>query len=1202
MKWTREQQKVIELRNRNILVSAAAGSGKTAVLVERIISMITEGKKPIDIDRLLVVTFTKAAAGEMRDRVSKAIEEKLLQEPDNIHLQRQQTLVHSAMITTIDSFCMNIVRNYFHLIELDPTFRMADEIELSLLKSDVMDALLEKKYEEADERFLELIESYSTGKSDDAIASLVFQLYEFSVSYPDPQLWLEEQKSNFFVDSIEKMEQSKWMQSLLHYLKFILKSIPTKLNEAIQLCEEDYGPKAYLDAIRSDLSVIEYLQKQRTYSEYVKAFTNVTWEKLKSIRKSDEVDEDLKNRVKEIRDWVKKSIEGIKKKFFFQDAVCMLSDMEAVKPIVETLVELTLEFLGAYKIEKEDKKLVDFSDIEHFALQILSKKTKYGMLVPSDVAMELSEHYEEIMIDEYQDSNLVQEMILNSISKERIGKPNVFMVGDVKQSIYKFRLARPELFMEKYKSYPLWSEEESQHQRIDLHKNFRSRSIVLDSVNFIFQQIMIPSLGGILYDDSVALYAGTKFEPCDKTVSSSTECIFVWDYEKEEKAVDVKELEARAICDRIMELTDPEAGMYVWDKELKQYRCTRYGDIVILLRSMSGWSEVFVEILMANGIPTYSDTQTGYFSSIEVQTVLNLLKIIDNPRQDIPLAAVLYSVMFQFTENELATIRCIRRPAQLYDALMAYSEIECEQSEEKLLQEKVQHFLERLYHYRQLITYKDIHQMIEIVLDDTKFYEYVSVMPGGERRTANLDMLVQKAIEFEATSYRGLFHFNRYIEKLHKYDIDFGEAGMGDGGNAVRIMSIHKSKGLEFPIVFVSGMGKAFNQQDARSKLVLHPELGIGSDLVDCKLRTKTATLMKRVLQKQQILDNLGEELRVLYVAMTRAKEKLILTGYVKKKEDTIAKWKNQADRENIMLDFNYLSSANKYWDWVGPAVYYPNHCKIDLKFWSLEDCVVKELGTQIIMEKQKNDLLEWDRNQIYDPNWKEVLHEMIQYEYPYGVEENIPSKMTVSELKKRSYLEEEAGETLFEPDMPIPKFMQQEVATTNTMRGTIYHKVMQELDLEKIEKSSDIKRELKRMIEKGLISEEDAGLIHVSKIWTCLKSPVMKRMRLCSQRSQVFRECQFMMGIPANQIQKNVKSQEVVIVQGVIDVYFVEEDEIVLLDYKTDHIEKNEEQILIDRYKAQLEYYQEAIEKMTQKKVKEKYIYSFSLGREFAL
>lgn len=404
MKWTEEQQKVIELRDRNILVSAAAGSGKTAVLVERIIAMITEGKAPIDIDRLLVVTFTKAAAGEMRDRVSKAIEEKLLQEPDNVHLQRQQTLIHSAMITTIDSFCMNIVRNYFHLIQLDPTFRMADEIELSLLKSDVMDDLLERKYEEADERFLDLIESYSTGKSDAAIASLVIQLYEFSVSYPNPELWLEQRKKDFLIEVVEQMEESNWMQALLVYMKSILENMPARLQEALQLCKEDYGPSAYSEAIQCDLSIIEYLCKQQTYSEYAKAFSNVSWEKLKSIRKSDEVDEELKRRVKEIRDSIKKSIEDLKKRFFFQDIKCMLKDIRAVQPIMDTLVELTLEFTRDFKKQKEEKKSVDFSDIEHFALRILSKEWKDGAILPSDVAVELSEYYEEIMIDEYQDS------------------------------------------------------------------------------------------------------------------------------------------------------------------------------------------------------------------------------------------------------------------------------------------------------------------------------------------------------------------------------------------------------------------------------------------------------------------------------------------------------------------------------------------------------------------------------------------------------------------------------------------------------------------------------------------------------------------------------------------------------------------------------------------------------------------------------
>lgn len=1337
MEWTKEQQKVIELRKRNILVSAAAGSGKTAVLVERIIAMITEGTHPIDIDRLLVVTFTNAAAGEMKERISKAIEEKLREKPDNKHLQKQMTLVHNAQITTIDSFCMYIVRNYFHRIDLDPGFRMADEGELQLLQSDVIGELLEKKYEEADADFLEFIECYSTGKSDDGIEDLILQLYKFSVSYPWPKEWLEKRRTEFSIETLEEMEQSDWMKSLLTYLKEMLKIIPEKLASAIWLCQKENGPKAYLDALYSDKEWIEHLIKQETYQQYSDVFSKISWEKLKSIRKSDEINEELKIKVKEIRDDIKKVVEDIKKKYFFQEPEQMLNDIKAVRGVMNTLVNLALDFTDAYQIAKEEKELVDFSDIEHFALQILTEKKEKDKIVPSDVAKELSEYYEEIMIDEYQDSNLVQEMILNQISKERLGVRNVFMVGDVKQSIYRFRLARPELFMEKYLTYPLWDKEESNTQRIDLHKNFRSRQVVLDTVNFIFQQIMITQLGGISYDDSVALHVGMEFEPCKERYADSSECIFVYESEKKiehisqenktekqkkkkiKKEMDPKELEARAIAARIKELVSEETGICIWDKNKGEYRRAGYGDIVILLRSVSGWSEVFTEVFMAEGISTYTDTQTGYFSAMEVRTILNLLQIIDNPRQDIPLASVLHSPMFAFTGEELAMIRSKKRPADLYDALLTYIEkykgeikkqdkiiekdrnilenkntlenteqleykntlentkitenkridnitqtnISSQQNRE-LLKEKIERFLEKLETYRQGIAYKDIHQMIEWLIEDTGFYQYVSVLPGGEKRKANLDMLVQKAIEFENTSYRGLFHFNRYMEKLQKYEIDFGEAGLIQSGNAVRIMSIHKSKGLEFPIVFVAAMGKVFNQQDARSKLVLHPDLGMGPDFIDSKLRIKAPTLIKRVVQKNQILETLGEELRVLYVALTRAKEKLILTGYVKKKEETLEKWKRIAQRENRTMEFSQLSLANQYWDWVGPAIYYPNHLPIEIKEWSLEESIANEIKNQVSKEIRKENLLNWDTEQIYDNDWQEKIYDWLEYKYPYNADKNIPNKLTVTELKKMAYQEEEAdvlfeieqkeevellsdkkkqeevelllereqqeklglllgGEqqeiaaslekdnnseailekwnknSLNQEDKPIPNFMREEVVISGARRGVLYHKIMQMIVEKEIESFEQVDEELKRMIEKGTILQEEIKLINKQKIWQCLQNNIIKRMMQYKKIDQLYCEKQFMIGIPAKEIYPNSTSQELILVQGMIDAYFEEEDGLVLVDYKTDYVGERGEMELIEKYKVQLDYYQHALEKMTHKKVKERYLYSFYLGRE---
>lgn len=1247
MEWTAEQKKVIELRNRNILVSAAAGSGKTAVLVARIISLISEGENPIDIDRLLIVTFTNAAAAEMRERIGKAIDEKVRDNPESAHLQKQMTLIHSAQITTIHSFCLNVIRNHFNTIDLDPSFRIAEEAELVLLKSDVLSDLLEEHYEKGEKEFLNFIESFSSGKTDEPIEELVLKLHQFSMSYPWPKEWLEEIKQTFLISSIDEMKNMPWMRALISYLQVMLLDLGKKCEDEIALCEEIDGPKAYLPAIRDDYDQIQRLSEVTDYEEYEKSFRDFSFSRLSS-KKEVGVSDDIKNRVKAMRDEVKKTINDMKKNFFFQSSEEMLLDIMAMKNAMMVLIDLTTEFMDEYAKKKEDKNIVDFNDLEHFALRILTNKVD-SKEIPSDAANELSEYYEEIMIDEYQDSNYVQETILKSISKERFGRGNLFMVGDVKQSIYKFRLARPELFMEKFNTYNTSDKEDHESlenisQRIDLHKNFRSRSVVLDSINFVFEQIMTEKLGNILYNHEAALYPGADFGPFIKGESEDTEIILVplddesvegeedssliKDYDsKEEKGLEEeytgKELEARVIAKRIKELTDSTKGLMIYDKEKKTNRIATCSDIVILLRTMSGYSEVFIDTLGAEGIASHADTQTGYFQTLEIRTVLNLLRIIDNPRQDIPFTAILRSPMVGLTSDSLALIRITKRKIPMYEAVKNY--LALEKGDE--LSYQLDTFMKKLSKYRTWVSYLPIHELLLKVLADTGYYDFISAMPSGAKRKANVDMLLERAIRFEATSYTGLFQFVRYMEKLNKYNIDYGEAKIvGKEDNTVKIMSIHKSKGLEFPVVIVAGMGKNFNNQDSRGSVLIHPDLGLGPDFLDHTLRIKGPTLVKKTIQKLIVLENLAEELRILYVAMTRAKEKLILVGGVKKLEDKLSKWSNVITREEKQLLYYQISSANTYFDWIIPATMrhrgfsylledcnirentnhqlYHSDAKMVITKHKLTTFLDNESAIQTFKNMNKEELLNWDNSIVYSEKIKNDIEESISYVYPYEIEANIKAKLTVSELKRLGQSElEEYGEQLIkaprgEKEEEIPSFIEKQISGVDI--GTLYHTVLEYIDFEAINNALDINNALLAMVDKNKIKIQEYHSLDVNKLYQFTKSNIAERMKRAKREGKLFKERQFVMGIKANEINPLLKSEELVLVQGVIDVYFMEDGEYVLLDYKTDAINsKNGASILKKRYSVQLNYYEKALMQITGIKVKEKIIYSFGLNEE---
>ena len=1250
VQWTKEQQEVIRLRDRNILVSAAAGSGKTAVLVERILSKITDNTHPADIDRLLIMTFTRAAAGEMKERISAVIEKALGEDPDNEHLQRQTTLLHAAQITTIDGFCAYIIRNYFHLIGLDPGYRTADEGELKLLRGDVVKALLEEHYAQKDEKFQKFVECFATGKSDENLGDLIQKLYEMAMSNPFPEEWLQKCLGDYRIESLEELRETEWMKMLWDAVGDELQEAELLIREARNVCAEADGPYLYEEALNSDLILVRDLQElaeKRDYNGTVKVLVKPAFARL-STKKALDVEEQKKQRVKELRDEEKGILKELGQRYFQSSEEEILEMIRYVREPIEMLIELTIQFMEQFGMAKREKNILDFTDMEHFALQILM--TKEGEEIHmSQAARELSAKYDEVLVDEYQDSNFVQELLTTAVSGWINQKKNIFMVGDVKQSIYRFRLARPELFMEKYKSY---STEEAKEQRIDLHKNFRSRAQVLESVNFIFRQIMGEDLGGVTYDKDAALYPGASFPEGESEEFVKTEVLLI---EKDgEELADVQEsadagaqgsqmelenqnaqeLEALAIAQRIQEIVGKEQ---IVDKETREYRPVEYGDIVILLRTAYGWAETFREVLASQGIPVYCTSRTGYFSALEIVTVLNYLKVCDNPLQDIPLMGVLRSPIVGCTSQELAELRIHYPKGLLYESLTAYVGESSKTdflTEKDFLKLKLSNFLQLLEKVRNMAAYTPVHELILYVLKETGYGNYARALPGGEQRFANLTMLVEKAMDYEKTSYRGLFNFVRYIEQLQAYEVDYGEVNLtGAGNTAVEIMTIHKSKGLEFPVVFVAGMGKQFNFQDMNAGLLLHPELGIGADAVIPEKRVIASSLNKQIIRRQLLKESLGEELRVLYVAMTRAKEKLILTGTVGKLEKQMVSLSRFLDEEEELLPLGTRMKAKNYWAFVLPALVRHRAMSEILGEYGIlmkkqkgiyddvSDFVIKKVTVRQMTEKavilqagnqmQEEYLKNWDADQVYDKEVREEIEKRFSFVYPYKYLEDIPVKVSVSDLKKRSWhdeseLEENISvsteEQVEEQEAPVPAFMaEKQEEYKGAARGTAYHRLMECLDYAEVESEEQLEVQLKRLLESQKMTEQEAECIRIRDIKKFVDSELGQRMKKAVVKKQLYREQPFVIRRSASLLDDSWKD-ETILVQGIIDAYFTEDGEIVLVDYKTDRVRKGQEQKLVDLYHVQLEDYAQALERMTGMKVKEKIIYSFTLQKAILL
>ncbi|MDX5659829.1 helicase-exonuclease AddAB subunit AddA, partial [Clostridioides difficile] len=1113
-KWTKEQLEVIESRECNLLVAAAAGSGKTAVLVERIIQMITSRENPIDIDKLLVVTFTNAAASEMRERIGDAIGKALDENPENKHLQNQLVLLNKSSITTIHSFCLDVIKSNFHRISLDPNFRIGDQTECAILKQEAIEEVFEDLYEERDEGFLNLVESYAERGGDKEVQDIILGIYSFAMASPEPKKWLIDSAERFNIDENFDFSQSIWARAILDTVKIEINGLCLNMERALKEVESIEELETFAEKLSVEYKKIADISQacNKSWDEAYKKMASMSFENyvkgVKRISKdAPSYIKESKEKAKTIRDKTKKSLESIVSATFNKDNDSIREEIKYLYNIVKPISNVVLRFEEEYSNKKREKGIIDFNDIEHFALNILTDVDEKGNIVPSDIAVGYRNKFYEIFIDEYQDSNLVQEVLLKAVANTET--PNRFMVGDVKQSIYRFRQAKPELFLQKYNNYN--DKKGSSHRKIMLYKNFRSREEVVDAVNYIFENIMNENIGEIEYTEKERLNLGANFnvDTDEKSIiGGATEIHLIQKDNKldddiindkddrinnkeneieEEEKLDNIQLEARMVGNIIKDLMKVNGDgkiQKVYDKGIDGYRPVEFRDIVILLRATSAWAPVFADELMNMDIPTYADVGVGYFDTIEIKTILSLLQIIDNPMQDIPLISVLKSPIFGFTPEDLIDIRVQSKDKIFYEVLKStaeydgFTDSQNENESEFIPSEecinKSKDFLIKLKEFKEKSMYMSTDEFIWYLYTRTGYYAYVGALPGGSQRQANLKVLFERAKQFEETSLKGIFNFVNFIEKLKKSSSDMGSAKtLGENANVVRIMSIHKSKGLEFPVVICSAMGKNFNTQDFKKSILYHHNLGYGPQFVDYERRISFPSIAKEALKSKINIENLSEEMRVLYVAFTRAKEKLIITGSTRNIQDSIKRWSNGVESLDTISQYEILKGKN-FLDWIMPcvlkhrdlsnlleevgldAVFSVEHnSKWYGKLWNKNDVLVEKKSDE---EKESiEEILEKIDVDSPDSDYYNEIEEKLNYIYPYEFSTRKPATISVTEIKKiQNNYEEELINTIFEQKVILkkPLFIQNEEERekiSGTEIGTIVHLVMEVLDLKNV-------------------------------------------------------------------------------------------------------------------------------------------------------
>lgn len=1351
MEWTKEQQQVIRERGSNILVSAAAGSGKTAVLCERIIERLCDKTDPFSLDRLMVMTFTRAAAEEMRERISLALrqrmetEEQKQQERDEellSRLRRQRMLIKNADICTIDSLCQKLIREYYQELSIDPSFRVGDDGDLRLTRADVMAELLEDKYRDGDADFLAFAEAGSSIRGDEKLSELVLKTYDFIQGDPWPGRFLKRMLEECEAEIAGAYERLPWYRELMAGIGERAMEYEELLGLALELCNEEDGPAAYIEAVEElksfmkklaaiaaaadrdaehdhtgadhassqkaifDPSGSDHTDSDHTcldcagsdYDRLYRLLHSFAPMRLKAAR-GKETDPFKKDSAKRIIDSCKDWLKGLKEeqialpKDIFSDAV------RGSAVFVRELLKLTEEFSERFTEAKRDKNILDFADLEHLCLEVLYKEGEEGM-EPSEIADELALRTFEILVDEYQDSNMVQEELIRALSAERFGRPDVFMVGDVKQSIYRFRLARPELFMSKYEAYKRIIEDTARQEapgqaisaqgkpgqeaagqriteqggtaqgsakgpsgqdakkqepilpgiRISLNKNFRSKGGVISAVNDVFSDIMRRSLGGIEYDEEARLH-GAEADLIDAEDAVKTELRIIETEAKakgekdpenetdagtkavralgeesldeaDESALDIdteehspEEWEALLIASTIKELVneqEPGTSFKIRDKQSGEERSLRYGDIAILLRAPGSRAKSYVDTLMAAGIPAYADSTTGYFSAPEVELILALLNIIDDPRQDIPLGAVMRSVIGGFSDEELALIRAASSGQEtksglgdFYDALIYAADLREEgggDAKEGGLSEKCRGFLKKLKHYRELSEVLSVSRLLDRIYFETGYLDHVSLLPLGRTRVKNLRMLMRRAEGFSEGGQRSVFDFVRYIEMLKWYNGDYGEeSAVSDQDDIVRIISIHRSKGLEYPVVILADCARSFNREDRKESVMMDPELGLASDYVDINERIRYPGPKRSVLRERELRESLSEELRILYVAMTRAREKLIITANLKDAGAKLSKYLDMPPlrlgdgslpRESLLkasscLDLILLSRA------MGCG-------SIGLKLKTAYELREESLLEEIKKADIRSELELIDKREVFDRYELDAMEKSINAAYVHEEETRLRPKLSVSELN------ESKAEHYDLDDKAISSDELEDISAgkSGASAGTAYHRLMELMDFREdherlsggAEPSEVLEQELSRIRDRGLMGEEDMGLLDKAVVLGFMQSPIFERMARAAINRRLWREQRFMASFPASVLSQEVKSDAPQLLQGVMDAYFEEEGELVIVDYKTDRLFK--EEAFRERYGLQLRLYRQSLEQLTDKKVKECLIYSTALGR----
>lgn len=1359
--WSDDQWRAIAESGDDILVAAAAGSGKTAVLVERIIRKISKEENGFSVDRLLVATFTKAAAAEMRQRIREALDRELEENGENDHLRRQLSLLGKASITTLHSFCLEVIRRYYQIIPIDPGFRILNEHEAEMMRQELLQELLEEKYGEvgedgADSVFVQLADWFSGERSDDAVHALIQRLHDYARSHPWPEQWLRDTAADFSLPDTDSLGRTPWVLSILEEAKLTLAGAASQLIQGREVALQPGGPAPYAENLTTDLEMVNALQEavnERPWAELYDIFMEVYFGKLKACKK-DSTDPGLQEMVKELRDSVKKSILDLQKALFGRPADVFLRELNEAAPLMAELAETVIAFGERYRIEKAGRGLVDFSDLEHYCLQILRHPDSLpGHSLPSDAAMEYRAQFDEVLLDEYQDTNSVQEEIVRLISRETPG--NRFMVGDMKQSIYRFRLAEPGLFLDKYRSFGSKNagggsntvgeselselsekpNESSGGSVIDLARNFRSRMEVVNAVNMIFRQIMNETVAEINYDERAELVYGANFPGAaekgpdtffapelllidrgaaagklEETEDGETPL-----QESEAIESETAQLEARAIARRILQMTGLNGGspLLIYDKGLKIMRPVIYGDIVILLRSARIWTPLIIEELRMEGIPAYGDLNKGYFEATEVEIALSLLKIVDNPQQDIPLAGVLRSPVVGLTEEELAKVRmyshgsfyrAVQMAANMQDANEAEEEYDlfsahvietASAAEEKVtsdnndevinevesgsgalpqislkLKQKLKNFLERLESWRDAARQGSLSELIWRIYGESGYLEWVGGLPGGSQRQNNLKALYDRAVQFENdTAARGLFRFLVFISRLRENGGDLGVAGSGgEEGNGVRIMTIHKSKGLEFPVVFIAGMAKQFNRQDLHSPFLMHKELGFGPRFVERETRVSYPTLPYLAINRRTRLELLAEEMRVLYVALTRPRDKMILVGTVRDLPRKIASWSSVQNRDELLLADHLLARGRSYLDWVGPALIRHPAAAIlrklggsegtvstvlhsDVSNWSISVQNASELNSGAFLPSDDSEdkaeerqsvlkaLQKGESVSVYGSVNSDEIARRLEWPYPFAAASGIPAKTSVTELKSLLSMQDQPSYDLLEEGgYPVtstennkrtdvagadslhlrrPKFMEKR-SLTPAERGTAFHTVMQHIPLEGSVDPKVVEETLARLQRLAILTAEQVEAVAPDQIETFYANELGRRL---IDSSWKLREMPFSYMLPAGEAyigldymnkavselshgNNNEGFSEGVLIQGVIDCLFREEDRIILLDYKTDSVLEHQGglEALKEKYRFQLELYSKALHDILGEPISEIWLYFFDGGHAVKL